>query len=505
MQMRYKSTRNSQLRLEASQVIAQGISEEGGLFVPECFPDLTGELPALAQLDYSSLAKRIFQLFLTDFSENEIASCVEQAYTKEKFGGSHPVKLVPLTDLGEDKYLLELWHGPTCAFKDMALQILPHFLATSLKKVGGGKQAVILTATSGDTGKAALEGFKNVLGTRILVFYPRDGVSPTQKRQMVTQEGNNVGVCAIEGNFDDAQTGVKKIFTDPELKAALDRHDMLFSSANSINWGRLLPQIVYYFDAYLELYRQGKLESLSAPMDVVVPTGNFGNILAAYYAKTMGLPIRKLVCASNANNVLTDFIRTGTYDRRREFYATTSPSMDILVSSNLERLLYALAGENSDRLSKWMESLAEFGVYTVEEDVKEKVQELFFGGFCNDQGSANTIQELMEKEHYLCDPHTAVAVDVYRQYREASSSPSVPTVIASTASPYKFSASVLSALGKTPSGEDFDNLLELETLSHTEAPEQLKALQGKPERFSKVIPKEQAAAYVLEALGIGGC
>ena len=303
--MRYKSTRNSQLRLEASQVIAQGISEEGGLFVPESFPDLSGELPALAKLDYPALAKAIFSKFLTDFTEAEIEACVSRAYTPEKFGGPCPVKLVPLSDGGEEKLLLELWHGPTCAFKDMALQILPHFLTTALQKAGGGKEAVILTATSGDTGKAALEGFKDVPGTRILVFYPRDGVSPMQKRQMATQEGANVSVCAIEGNFDDAQSSVKQIFTDPKLKEKLGERGMLFSSANSINWGRLLPQIVYYVYAYLELVRQGK-RILGESMDVVVPTGNFGNILAAYYARKMGLPIRKLVCASNANKVLTD-------------------------------------------------------------------------------------------------------------------------------------------------------------------------------------------------------
>lgn len=305
MQMRYKSTRNSQLRLEASQVIAQGISEEGGLFVPECFPDLSSELPDLAKLDYPTLAKTVFSKFLTDFTEEEISTCVDQAYTPEKFGGPCPVKLHALPRMGEDKCLLELWHGPTCAFKDMALQILPHFLTTALKKVGRGKEAVILTATSGDTGKAALAGFQDVPGTRILVFYPRDGVSPMQKRQMVTQEGANVSVCAIEGNFDDAQSSVKRIFTDSELKQQLSEHGMLFSSANSINWGRLLPQIVYYVFSYLELVRKERL-ALGEPMDVVVPTGNFGNILAAYYARKMGLPIRKLVCASNANKVLTD-------------------------------------------------------------------------------------------------------------------------------------------------------------------------------------------------------
>lgn len=502
MQMRYKSTRNSQLRLEASQVIAQGISEEGGLFVPECFPDLSSELPDLAKLDYPTLAKTVFSKFLTDFTEEEISTCVDQAYTPEKFGGPCPVKLHALPRMGEDKCLLELWHGPTCAFKDMALQILPHFLTTALKKVGQGKEAVILTATSGDTGKAALAGFQDVPGTRILVFYPRDGVSPMQKRQMVTQEGANVSVCAIEGNFDDAQSSVKRIFTDSGLKQQLSEHGMLFSSANSINWGRLLPQIVYYVFSYLELVRKGRL-ALGEPMDVVVPTGNFGNILAAYYARKMRLPIRKLVCASNANKVLTDFICTGTYDRRREFHATASPSMDILISSNLERLLYDLCGEDSETLAGWMKDLAEIGVYSVGGTVREKVQGLFYGGFCEDGATFATIRQLWEQEGYLCDTHTAVAVDVYRQYLAQSQEKIVPAVIASTANPYKFSASVLQALGAEQlSSDDFQNLAALETLTGIASPAQLRALQEKPERFTQVISRENAAAYALEALGI---
>ena len=501
--MLYKSTRNSQLRLEASQVIVQGISEEGGLFVPESFPDLSGELPKLIELEYPALAKVIFKKFLTDFTEDEIAACVDKAYTKEKFGDKSPVKLVSLPENGEHKFLLELWHGPTCAFKDMALQILPQFLTTALRKNGGGKEAVILTATSGDTGKAALEGFKDVPGTRILVFYPRDGVSPMQKRQMATQEGQNVAVCAIEGNFDDAQAGVKAIFTNSQLKSQLLEHNMLFSSANSINWGRLLPQIVYYVYAYLELVRTEQI-TLGKPMDVVVPTGNFGNILAAYYARKMGLPIRKLVCASNANNVLTDFIRTGTYDRRREFYATSSPSMDILISSNLERLLYDLSGEDSSLLSSWMKGLSENGVYSVGEAVLKKVQELFYGGFCGESGTAQTVRELWEKEHYLCDTHTAVAVDVYRQYLGNIDNSSVPAVIASTANPYKFSASVLEALGQTAVENDFENLGKLEEITGINAPEQLRRLCEKEERFAQIIPKDQAAEYVLTTLGIGG-
>lgn len=502
--MRYKSTRNSQLRLEASQVISQGISQEGGLFVPESFPDLTSELPSYLELDYPALAKAIFSKFLTDFHPEEINACVDRAYTSEKFGGPCPVRLAPLTGNGEKKTLLELWHGPTCAFKDMALQILPHFLTTALKKSGSGKKAVILTATSGDTGKAALEGFKDVPGTHILVFYPRDGVSPMQKRQMVTQEGDNVAVCAIEGNFDDAQSSVKRIFTDAALQERLAQHGMQFSSANSINWGRLLPQIVYYIYAYLELVRTGGL-SMGQPMDVVVPTGNFGNILAAYYGRKMGLPIRKLICASNANKVLTDFIRTGTYDRRREFHATASPSMDILISSNLERLLFDLCGEDSAMLAGWMQQLAETGVYSVGDEVRERIQQLFYGGFCGDGPTYQTIRELWDQERYLCDTHTAVAVDVYRQYLKDSNEQPVPTVIASTANPYKFSASVLEALqADCITGDDFSNLEALERLTGLRAPVQLRELRDKPERFFQVISQERTGEYVLEALGIGG-
>ena len=502
--MRYKSTRNSQLRLEASQVISQGISQEGGLFVPESFPDLTSELPSYLELDYPALAKAIFSKFLTDFHPEEINACVDRAYTSEKFGGPCPVRLVPLTGNGEKKTLLELWHGPTCAFKDMALQILPHFLTTALKKSGSGKKAVILTAASGDTGKAALEGFKDVPGTHILVFYPRDGVSPMQKRQMVTQEGDNVAVCAIEGNFDDAQSSVKRIFTDAALQERLAQHGMQFSSANSINWGRLLPQIVYYIYAYLELVRTGGL-SMGQPMDVVVPTGNFGNILAAYYGRKMGLPIRKLICASNANKVLTDFIRTGTYDRRREFHATASPSMDILISSNLERLLFDLCGEDSAMLAGWMQQLAETGVYSVGDEVRERIQQLFYGGFCGDGPTYQTIRELWDQERYLCDTHTAVAVDVYRQYLKDSNEQPIPTVIASTANPYKFSASVLEALqADCITGDDFSNLEALERLTGLRAPVQLRELRDKPERFFQVISQERTGEYVLEALGIGG-
>lgn len=496
--MQYKSTRNSMLRLEASQVIAQGISSEGGLFVPESLPNIKSELPRLSELDYRGLAKEIFRLFLTDFTEEQISRCVSSAYAPEKFGGE-PVKLVSLSG---NRHLLELWHGPTCAFKDMALQILPHFLTVSLSKSAPGREAVILTATSGDTGKAALEGFRDVPGTRVMVFYPRDGVSPMQKRQMATQEGGNVSVCAIEGNFDDAQTAVKRIFTDGGMKSVLAEHGFMFSSANSINWGRLLPQIVYYFYAYFQLCKGGGL-AIGDQMNVTVPTGNFGNILAAYYAREMGLPIKKLICASNANKVLTDFINTGIYDRRREFYATSSPSMDILISSNLERLLYAISGEDSDVLSGWMEQLSAQGKYDVGGCVRERVRELFFGGSCDDSGTARTILDTWRNDSYLTDTHTAVALNVYRQYVEATGDESTPTVIASTASPYKFVGNVLGALEPLGSGDEFENISRLEALTGTRAPSQLSTLRDKPVRFTEVIERSRAAEYVLRTLGIG--
>ena len=499
--MRYKSTRNSNLRLEASQVIAQGISREGGLFVPESLPNVAEKLDTWSQLGYQELAQEIFSLFLTDFTPAEIESCVKKAYAPEKFGGE-AVELCPFTKTG-NRCLLELWHGPTCAFKDMALQILPHFLTISLEKTGKGREAVILTATSGDTGKAALEGFKDVPGTRVIVFYPQNGVSPMQKRQMATQEGGNVAVCAIDGNFDDAQAAVKRIFTDPAMNAALEEGGMLFSSANSINWGRLLPQIVYYFYAYFRICKEGTL-SLGEPMNVAVPTGNFGNILAAYYAKSMGLPIRKFLCASNANRVLTDFIRTGVYDRRREFFATISPSMDILVSSNLERLLYGLSGQDSGTLAGWMEELAQNGWYDVGEEVRQKVQAQFYGGFCDDAATARTIAETWRTEGYLCDTHTAVALDVYRQYVEETGDGGTPTVIASTASPYKFAADVLGALEPVSCVDEFQNIARLEELTGTQAPAQLAGLKDKPIRFQDMVAKDQAAAYVLAGLNLGG-
>ncbi|MGN1037624.1 MAG: threonine synthase, partial [Ruminococcus sp.] len=354
--MFYKSTRNSNVKITSAEAITQGISADGGLFVPESIPEISfDEIEKLAGMSYADRAFEIFRKYLTDFTDAEIHYCTDNAYSTKNFDTENIAEIAHLFD---GTYMLELWHGPTCAFKDMALQILPYFLTTSAKKINLDKKIVILVATSGDTGKAALEGFKDVEGTQILVFYPEQGVSPMQKRQMTTQEGENVGVCAIKGNFDDCQNGVKAIFTDNDVKSKLESNSMMFSSANSINWGRLVPQIVYYVSSYASLVADGEIK-MGDKINVVVPTGNFGNILAAYYAKHMGVPIAKLICASNINNVLTDFINTGVYDRNRQFHATCSPSMDILISSNLERLLYLLTGGNDSQIKEWFGQLAE--------------------------------------------------------------------------------------------------------------------------------------------------
>ena len=443
--MFYKSTRDSSIRVESAAAIAKGISEEGGLFVPESIPSISmDELKSLAGMNYAQRAAFVFSKYLTDYTDAELRYCTESAYTTKAFDTEN---IAEIAHLFEGTYMLELWHGPTCAFKDMALQILPYFLTTAVKKLNMDKKVVILVATSGDTGKAALEGFKDVPGTEIMVFYPVEGVSDMQKRQMVTQEGENVTVCAVKGNFDDCQSGVKKIFTDHTVLDALEKGGMTFSSANSINWGRLVPQIVYYVSSYVSLAESGEI-AYGDLLNVVVPTGNFGNILAAYYAKMMGVPLGKLICASNINKVLTDFIRTGVYNRNRQFYPTTSPSMDILISSNLERLLYLLTGEDDAQIREWFTALAEKGTYEVTDAVKAKLTEQFYGGFCDDAETKATIAELYQKYGYTCDTHTAVAVKVYEDYRKETGD-TTKTLIASTASPFKFSASVLDALAKS--------------------------------------------------------
>ena len=497
--MFYNSTRNSSVKVSSAEAITQGISAEGGLFVPESIPEITfDDIKKIGEMKYADRAAFVFSKFLTDFTEAEIHYCTDNAYSTKNFESDSIAEIAHLFD---GTYMLELWHGPTCAVKDMALQILPYFLTTSVKKINLDKKIVILVATSGDTGKAALEGFKDVEGTSILVFYPEDGVSPMQKRQMKTQEGSNVGVCALKGNFDDCQTGVKKIFTDADVKKQLDDNGMMFSSANSINWGRLVPQIVYYISSYAELVKDGEI-TLGEKVNIVVPTGNFGNILAAYYAKHMGIPVNKLICASNINNVLTDFINTGVYDRNRHFYPTVSPSMDILISSNLERLLYIMTGKNDTLISEWFGKLSAEGKYEVSDDVKAKLSEEFCAGFCDDEQTKATIHEIYEKYSYTCDTHTAVAVKVYEDYKK-STGDATKTIIASTASPYKFSAAVLEAIeGKTSDISEYEKVDRIAELSDIPVPSALADLKNKPERFNDVIDKNDQKAYVLKTLGI---
>ncbi len=497
--MMYSSTRDKSSRVTAAKAIAQGISAEGGLFVPEEFPKWDLErLSSLVGKSYQEKAKAILSDFLTDFTPEELTQCVESAYAPEKFDSEN---IAEISKVGEKAYLLELWHGPTCAFKDMALQLLPHLMTVSAKKTEPGKEIAVLVATSGDTGKAALEGFKDVPGARMLVFYPEDGVSPMQKRQMTTQEGENLSVCAIRGNFDDAQTGVKRIFTDPEILAELDKNGWKFSSANSINWGRLVPQIVYYIAAYTALVEQEEIK-LGETVNVAVPTGNFGNILAAYYAKKMGLPIGRLICASNRNKVLADFISTGVYDRNREFFTTSSPSMDILISSNLERLLYELSGRDDGEIREWFGKLSAEGKYQVPAEVLQKLQAEFAGGSCDDEETAETIGDIFREYGYLCDTHTAVAVRVWEDYVKDTGD-DTKTIIASTASPYKFTADVLKAITNEVLPEDaFAQVGLLAELSGMEPPASLLALKEKPVRFTGSVSKEEMAALVRRQLGL---
>ena len=444
--MEYNSTRSTGLHISASEAIAMGLAPDGGLFVPNTLPPLDEKaLKELLPLSYGARAKRILKIYLPEYSPQELDRLVADSYgTNFDTAAVAPLRF---TD-GLTGYL-ELWHGPTSAFKDMALQMLPHLLTASLRKCGEERGVCILVATSGDTGKAALEGFADVPGTRILVFYPRDGVSDVQKLQMVTQTGNNVGVCAVEGNFDDAQTGVKRIFGDRELAERLSEKGWFLSSANSINWGRLLPQIVYYFSAYCDFVNSGRIKC-GEPVNFCVPTGNFGNILAGWTAKEMGLPVTRFVCASNANNVLTDFIETGVYDRRRPFHLTSSPSMDILVSSNLERLLYFLS-KDSERVAGWMKQLSEEGRYDVGTGLKALIRRDFEAGYCDDAGTAEEIARVWREYGYLIDTHTAVASRVLGDYR-ARTGDRTPAIVVSTASPYKFACDVYnrSASRRTP-------------------------------------------------------
>lgn len=493
--MNYISTRDKLVKVTAAEAIAQGISGEGGLFVPDTFPCFSEEdFNTLAAMDYKGRAKFVLKYFLDDFTDEEIDYCVNGAYT-DSFDSDQPA---PISIIGKHTNILELWHGPTCAFKDLALQLLPYLLTISAKKVNGGKKSIILVATSGDTGKAALEGFKDVENTEILVFYPSQGVSPMQKLQMDSQKGNNVHVCAINGNFDDAQTGVKKIFTDAVVKNRLSDHGMLFSSANSINWGRLVPQIVYYISCYCDIKDSQNTEN---GFNVVVPTGNFGNILAAYYAKKMGVPINRLICASNANNVLTDFIKTGKYNRNREFYTTISPSMDILISSNLERMLFELCGNNDKEVAALQQSLSKTGKFTVSDSVRQAFGEIFWAGYCDDTATLETIGKYFKDYGYLCDTHTAVALNVYGQYLQ-NTGDDRPVVIASTASPYKFAKSVLSAVSDKKAETEFDNVRLLSEVTGTDIPSPIKALENAEVRFNQVCGKDEMLKAVYDAIGI---
>ena len=497
--MNYISTRDASRSVSAAYAIANGISKEGGLFVPESFPQISLEqLQKMADMNYQQRAEAILSLYLTDFTEEELHRCVQGAYGGDKFVNS---KIAPLAKLDESAYMLELWHGPTCAFKDMALQLLPHMLTVSASKEAAGKEIVILVATSGDTGKAALEGFRDVKGTRIMVFYPNDGVSDMQKLQMVTQQGENVSVCAIEGNFDDAQTAVKKVFTDPQMAGRLAERNRMFSSANSINWGRLVPQIVYYFSAYAQLLEDEEI-AIGDPINVVVPTGNFGNILAAYYAMKMGLPVRKFICASNANNVLSDFIKDGVYDRNRPFYTTISPSMDILISSNLERLLFDLCGRDDRKVGEMMARLSANGRYELEGEAREALSRLFWGGCCDDGATVDTIARIFQNYNYLCDTHTAVAVRVYQDYVQQTGD-KTKSVIASTASPFKFCESVIHAISPdsdTAALDEFEKLELLQRISGKEIPQPLADLRERAVRFNDVCTKEEMPSYILNQL-----
>ena len=488
--MIYQSTRNDLIKTSSAQAILDGMARDGGLYSPASIADAAFDWRAMMALDTRSMAVKILSALLPSFTESEMAALVRRAYA----GKFETDELTPTVTVGDDT-ILELFRGPTSAFKDVALSMLPVLMTAAREKCGVTDEILILTATSGDTGKAAMEGFCNVPGTRIMVFYPYGGVSPVQQAQMATQEGDNVCVAAVRGNFDDAQTGVKRIF------AAVERDDLLrgkgvrLSSANSINIGRLAPQVVYYFRAYADLIRGGRIAA-GDPVDFVVPTGNFGDILAGYFAKELGLPVGRLVCASNANNILTDFLRTGVYDRNRPFYKTVSPSMDILVSSNLERLLFLLS-KDAKLVARLMASLAEDGVYRVPAQLKAQLDELFFAACCDDEGTKRAIGQVWRQYGYLMDTHTAVAYDVARQYK-AFCPDHAPVVILSTASPYKFPAAVLEALGEEAGDDEFEAMARLEVITGVPMPKNLCGLRDRPVRHRDVIDPEKMLPYVLD-------
>ncbi len=494
--MLYSSTRDKTRRVTADMAIAEGLSPDGGLYAPESLPAISLEdVKNLCAMNYGQRAAYIMGLYLDCFAEEEIMGFVKAAYNENSFDCP---EVAPLRLLDDHRYFLELWHGPTCAFKDMALQMLPHLLTASLKKHGEQRQVCILTATSGDTGKAALEGFKDVEQTRILVFYPENGVSDIQKLQMTSQEGANVGVCAVKGNFDDAQAGVKAIFSDAALREELSGNGFMLSSANSINWGRLLPQIVYYVSAYCDMVNAGGVE-LGESVNFCVPTGNFGNILAGWYAKRMGLPVNRLICASNKNNVLTEFINTGVYDRNRTFFTTISPSMDILVSSNLERLLFDLSGRDDAYTKGCMDQLAKNGRYSVTEEIRNQLDEHFWAQYCDDEKTQRAIAAVFREHDYLMDTHTAVAYEVLSEYQDQTGD-NRPAVVVSTASAYKFCDSVLEALGDGEEVTGLDRIDRLAEVTSTTPPQPLLRLRSKEVRFKESIEKGDMRAWVLGKL-----
>jgi len=490
--MNYYSTRDASVSISAAQAVKMGLSRDGGLLTPTEIPQIDRAfLESLVSARYQERAAKVMGLYLTDYTPEELTQFAENAYGPSKYDTR---AVAPVRTVDANTHCLELWHGPTSAFKDMALQMLPQLLSAALRKTGEKKTVCILVATSGDTGKAAMEGFANVPQTKILVFYPKDGVSAIQEAQMVTQSGDNVGVCSVEGNFDDAQTGVKRIFSDEQLREQLAERGYFLSSANSINWGRILPQVVYYISAYCDLVRDGKL-AMGEKLNFCVPTGNFGDILAAYYAQRMGLPVGKLICASNCNDVLTEFLNTGVYDRNRPFHNTMSPSMDILISSNLERLLFDLCGRDDAQVRSYMEQLSASGRYQVSGEIFSKLKDYYWAGSCDEVGTAATIAEYYSKYGYLIDTHTAVAANVMGQYRAATGDPA-PTVFVSTASPYKFCDHVLSAIGETPTGEGVALIDQLQYATGVSAPWRLAALRDKQRRFDLSTEKKNMTDVV---------
>lgn len=496
--MNYISTRGQKDGLSASRVIIKGIADDGGLYVPEKIPVLTKhEFDALIGKSYGETAKFVLGKFLGDFSKAEIEQCVAGAYTAQSFEGGE----APIVELDGDTGVLELWHGPTCAFKDMALQLMPRLLVTSLAKNEVKGKAVVLVATSGDTGKAALEGFRDVGAVEIAVLFPDEGVSAVQKRQMTTQLGGNVAVAAVRGNFDDAQNTVKSIFADVNFNQKLAEKNMFLTSANSINWGRLVPQIIYYFYACAQVKARGLLEQNYSDgfVDICVPTGNFGNILACFYAKKMGAPIGKLICASNSNNVLTDFIKSGVYDRNRDFIKTSSPSMDILISSNLERLLFELSGHDGAYIAELMDSLAKDGRYIVSDEIKRQLSEMFTAGFCDDTGTQKEINRVWKERGYLLDTHTAVASDVLHACRERQNSGRY-AVLVSTASPYKFASDVLSALGAELPESELGSVEALSAVTGQPIPKGLRGLAELPVVHGDVLDSCEARQWLSDKL-----